>query len=55
MLKSSRTLNRGQTICHYVQTDATLNCSKFLDNDVSLDDFTTSSRRKLLTDERSDS
>jgi hypothetical protein len=33
MLKYSRTLNSGRTICHYVRTDATLNSSKFLDDE----------------------
>jgi hypothetical protein len=54
-LKSSRTLNIGRTICHYVRTDATLNSSKFLDTDGRPDGFSTLSRRKLLTDERLDS
>jgi hypothetical protein len=55
MLKSSRTLNSSQTICHYIRTNATLNSSKFLDTDGCLDGITTSSGRKLQTDECLDS
>jgi hypothetical protein len=54
-LKSSWTLNSGRTICHYVQMDVTLNSSQFIDIDGRPDGFTSSSRCKLLTDERSDS
>jgi len=53
-LDSSWTLNNGQTICHYFQTDATLNSSKLLDTDGGSDGIATSSRQKLLTDERPD-
>jgi len=54
-LKSSWTLNYCGMICHYVWMDGILNCLKFLDTDGCLDSFATSSRRKLLTDERPDS
>jgi hypothetical protein len=33
MLDSSRTLNSDWTICHYIWTDANLNCSNLLDTD----------------------
>jgi hypothetical protein len=50
-LDSSRTLNSGQTICHYVRTDAILNNSKFLDTDGRPDGKFSSSWRMLLIDE----
>jgi hypothetical protein len=54
MLNSFRTLNSGWTICHYVMTDAILNCSKFLDTDGRLDGKFSSSGWMLLTDEHLD-
>jgi len=53
-LDSSRTLNSVRTICHYVQTDAILNSSKFLDIVGHADGKFSSSGRMLLTDERLD-
>jgi hypothetical protein len=41
-------------ICHYVRTDATLNCLKILDTDGRSDGKISSSGRMLLTDERPD-
>jgi hypothetical protein len=52
MLKSSQILY--SVCCHNVRTDATLNCSKLLDTDGSLDGITTSSGRMRLTNERPD-
>jgi len=54
MLKSSRTLNGGRTICHYVEKDVTLNSSKLLDTNDGSDGIATSSGQMLLTDERPD-
>jgi hypothetical protein len=54
VLKSSRTLNSGRTICHYVRLDATLNSSKLLDTDGGPDGIDMSSGRMLLTNERPD-
>jgi hypothetical protein len=50
-LDSSRTLNSGRTICHYVRTDAILNSSKFLDTDGRPNKKFSSFGRMLLTDE----
>jgi len=50
-LDSSRTLNSGRTICHYVRTDAILNSLKFLDTDGRPDGKFSLSGRMLLTDE----
>jgi hypothetical protein len=55
MPKSSRTLNSGRTIFHYVRKDATLNSSKFLETDRHPDGIATSSGRKLLNNEPPDS
>jgi len=41
-------------ICHYVRTDANLNCSKLLGIDGHPDGKFSSSGRMLLTGERSD-
>jgi hypothetical protein len=54
VLDSSRILDSGWTICHYVQTDATLNSSKLLDTDGRLDGKFSSSVWMLLIDERPD-
>jgi hypothetical protein len=43
-----------QTICHYVKTDANLNCSKLLDTDGHPDGKFSSFGWMLLTDERLD-
>jgi hypothetical protein len=48
-----RTLKSVRTICHYVRTDANLNCLKLLDTDGRPNGMFSSSRRMLLTDERS--
>jgi len=53
-LDSSRTLNSGRVIYHYVRTDAILNNSKFLDTDGRPDGKFPSSGRMLLIDERLD-
>jgi hypothetical protein len=50
-LGSSQTLKSVRTICHYVQMDATLNCSKLLDIDGSPDRKFSSFRWMFLTDE----
>jgi len=61
MMDSSRTLNNGRTICHYVLKDAILNSLKFLDTDGHPDEKFSSSGRNttlsgqmLLTDELPD-
>jgi hypothetical protein len=53
-LGSSRTLKSVRTICHYVRTDAILNCSKLLDTDGRPDGKFSSSGQMLLTDDRPD-
>jgi hypothetical protein len=41
-------------ICHYIRTDANLNCSKLLDTDGRPDGKFSSSGRMLLTEEHPD-
>jgi hypothetical protein len=50
-LESSRTLKSVWMCCHDVRTDVTLNCSKLLDIDGSLDGIASSSEQMLLTNE----
>jgi hypothetical protein len=45
---SSRTLKSIRTICHYVRTDASLNCSKLLDTDGRPNGKFSSSVRMML-------
>jgi len=51
MLDSSRTLNSGQMIFHYVRTNETLNSSKLPDTEGRLDGKFSSFGRMLLTEE----